>query len=194
MKTLLIVSAFLICFVLFGGSKEEKNTELTTKNEEDNSENKGLKPMKKVRLEYFRHSEESINRYLENLTKLLKNTVKEPEKNSYLALESKTSQLESIMKSTSLEVDTGLYQWWYNKLYKNLLAMCAPKRAMEYAKLNKDEKKYEGQKALFIEQINLYRKIISADKKKAVIPDDKLTELRKKKEQAEREARKKKNR
>lgn len=190
MKSILIVFMLGICIVFSAGAKEESDSASTTTNKDD-SGNKGIKPMKKVRPEYFRHTEESINRYLESLTKLLKNTVKEPETNSYLALQSNLSQLSEIMKSTSLELDTGLYLWWYKKLYKNLQSMYEPKKAMEYAKLNKNDKKYEEQKALFMEQINVYRKIITADKKKAAIPEDKLAEFRKKKKEAEEAARKK---
>lgn len=191
MKNILLILTFMLCFTIASANKEEKKDTPATETKESD---KPSSVNEKSRPELRHYSEESIKKIISELTAFLKNLVKDPNKNSYMIIDGYAFQLSIIMKSSDLELDTCLYLWWYKKLHKNLLAMSAPKKAMEYAKLNHDEKKYEEQKTLFMEQISLYRKIISVDKKKAQIPDDKLKELQKKKEKAEEEAAKKKRR
>ena len=99
--------------------------------------------------------------------------------------------MEKFYKYPDVELETQVYRAWYKKLFDSASKMCNARRYENAAIAISQKDKAEKFKEDYSKYFNDFKNLI-INKKKFQVPDDKLREIRKKKEEAEKEAAKKK--
>jgi len=129
--------------------------------------------------------------YVDKTVKDLTNRLKEDAKGSGEAYSTElsifASKLQLIGKYPDIELETGTYRKWYILLYNTVEGLSKARRAEKTAKLMNNGNASVQAVAAYKKGISDYRTILK-NKAKYQIPDDKLREMQKKKEEAERKA------
>lgn len=176
---------FLLSFFVMADSRSaEKETNVSKEGNEKPETAKPGEQNKKAKI-----SQDYVLKTIKDLTDVLKNDAKGTEKTYSTRLSIFSLELDHFCKYPDIELETGVYRKWYILVKKAVDEIAKAKSTERIALLIKDTKVSEQAVAAYKKGISDYRTVLK-NKPKFEIPDDRMKEMQKKKEEAEREARK----
>lgn len=186
-KIFTLIIAFFLFFPLSLSIAKDKEAE---KNEKEKPPAVTEAPKDVKMIKKPKYDGEAINKFIKEFTDKVKDDGKG--KSPILANEFLiyTGILQNYYKYPDVELETQIYRVWYKKLYDAVSGMYKVRQESETAVFMNQKEKVDKYREDYKKYFNDFKNLI-INKKKFEIPDDKLRELQKKKDEAEREAKKK---
>jgi hypothetical protein len=141
-------------------------------------------------LKEVKYNAQAVNKTVKEITKEIKKSKKEKKWMPHTKLANFYKIFHGYSKYADIELETGLYRKWYTRMYEALYRMSKASDMVESARFNKDMKLFNMANTEYAKGLNQFKNL-SINKKKYLIPDDKLSDMKRAKRRKEREDRRK---